>query len=504
MPDKSQIEQFASSFNMSKTSPMTPDRLRSLLETPKMPPAAALRLSDKQADALLLMLVETMGKTVDGVFLLIRQEQFLFHGLHALAAAHCQGLYRPLMRWLRSPNMKINRVLGNGYRSEILPRIILAVFDGDAAPLIEAIEDKTVDGFVRWSLFKAFAKLVFDGAISREAALLLIDRFDRERLADDDDPAWEGWQDVVQLLGLEERADRVRASWEDGRNWQEEVDQEDWEEQLIHALAEPMDPARFVEQNIYPIEDAVAALKPFYDQAKPTQESATIQDKRLPKDPAARIALNDDEISWLDGFFLSAQMPDTAMDLEAVDGFFTALIVGPETIMPSMYLPVIWGGDGEGPDYDSLEQAEFAMGLLTRHWNAITQRLRRDYPCMPLLANGTAWPKGRHWAEGFSRGIGMCLEAWEPLANEETLAKLLVPIIALEHDDPELVKQPPSPEEREKILGATVWAVRGMYAYWHDASTSTSRKTGRNEPCPCGSGKKYKRCCGNAVAATIH
>jgi SWIM/SEC-C metal-binding protein len=21
-------------------------------------------------------------------------------------------------------------------------------------------------------------------------------------------------------------------------------------------------------------------------------------------------------------------------------------------------------------------------------------------------------------------------------------------------------------------------------------------KTGRNEPCPCGSGKKYKRCCG--------
>jgi len=23
-----------------------------------------------------------------------------------------------------------------------------------------------------------------------------------------------------------------------------------------------------------------------------------------------------------------------------------------------------------------------------------------------------------------------------------------------------------------------------------------TRKTGRNEPCPCGSGKKYKKCCG--------
>ena len=26
----------------------------------------------------------------------------------------------------------------------------------------------------------------------------------------------------------------------------------------------------------------------------------------------------------------------------------------------------------------------------------------------------------------------------------------------------------------------------------------TARKTGRNDPCPCGSGKKYKRCCGRA------
>ena len=27
---------------------------------------------------------------------------------------------------------------------------------------------------------------------------------------------------------------------------------------------------------------------------------------------------------------------------------------------------------------------------------------------------------------------------------------------------------------------------------------NTERKVGRNEPCPCGSGKKYKNCCGRA------
>ncbi|MBW2647959.1 MAG: SEC-C domain-containing protein, partial [Deltaproteobacteria bacterium] len=29
-----------------------------------------------------------------------------------------------------------------------------------------------------------------------------------------------------------------------------------------------------------------------------------------------------------------------------------------------------------------------------------------------------------------------------------------------------------------------------------DFSVSKRRKIGRNEPCPCGSEKKYKRCCG--------
>ena len=29
------------------------------------------------------------------------------------------------------------------------------------------------------------------------------------------------------------------------------------------------------------------------------------------------------------------------------------------------------------------------------------------------------------------------------------------------------------------------------------------RKVGRNEPCPCGSGKKYKHCCGRAGSPNV-
>lgn len=34
---------------------------------------------------------------------------------------------------------------------------------------------------------------------------------------------------------------------------------------------------------------------------------------------------------------------------------------------------------------------------------------------------------------------------------------------------------------------------------WRDSKTVRSEKIGRNDPCPCGSGKKYKKCCGKGA-----
>jgi len=31
---------------------------------------------------------------------------------------------------------------------------------------------------------------------------------------------------------------------------------------------------------------------------------------------------------------------------------------------------------------------------------------------------------------------------------------------------------------------------------WRESKQAVSSKVGRNDPCPCGSGKKYKKCCG--------
>jgi len=82
--------------------------------------------------------------------------------------------------------------------------------------------------------------------------------------------------------------------------------------------------------------------------------------------------------------------------------------------------------------------------------------------------------------------------------------------------DPEMrpYQEPISAERREDlIIGIAAGAMR-IYEYFRRPSpremsfvseSSTYRralhKVGRNEPCPCGSGKKFKHCCGKI---TLH
>jgi uncharacterized protein len=53
--------------------------------------------------------------------------------------------------------------------------------------------------------------------------------------------------------------------------------------------------------------------------------------------------LTDDEFERLGDFLYG--LHGTAMTLEELDGFFCALICGPDLVPPSEYLPHIFGGD---------------------------------------------------------------------------------------------------------------------------------------------------------------
>ncbi len=197
------------------------------------------------------------------------------------------------------------------------------------------------------------------------------------------------------------------------------------------------------------------------------------------------------------------------MNLEELDGFFAALIAGPELVPPSEYLPEVFGGEtSETCKFDSLDDANEVLGLMMRQWNTIAYALNRGDVHVPLLLedeNGVC--AGNAWSRGFIRGTGMRREAWAELLNDEEQGGCMIPALMLyhEHDqDPELRPAPIGPEQREEIIVHMAAGVVRAYRYFRQridrpAGAERARKIGRNDQCPCGSGKKYKRCCGRPI-----
>jgi uncharacterized protein len=232
-------------------------------------------------------------------------------------------------------------------------------------------------------------------------------------------------------------------------------------------------------------------------------------------EPAEPQPLSDDELQLLDD--LLQQADPESMTVEMVDGFFAALISGPDPVLPDEYLPEIWG---DAPAFENEEVAEDAIQLLMRHWNTIASELlrtlREDHVYEPVLfEDDEGIAHGNDWAHGFMTGVEMRLENWQELLDSEEFGGALTPILMLaQEDNPDPKLRPPkiTADEREDLIADLVEGVAFIYQYFAPQRAAAvpqtpirrdSPKVGRNDPCPCGSGRKYKQCCG-AGGTTVH
>lgn len=232
---------------------------------------------------------------------------------------------------------------------------------------------------------------------------------------------------------------------------------------------------------------------------------------------AQRMAEQD--LNLIDGF-LGRVRGGAVPNAEALDGFFAALACCPDLIMPSEFLPVLQEGESEDGDliFEEMDEAQRFMDLVMRHWNSVNDQLNSDDAYLPVLnedEDGT--PRANDWANGFLQGAQLRWEIWGDVFEDENQGGALIPIFALAHEnhpDPEMrpYKEPISTELREDLIIRAAAGVMLLHAnllhqrddYLPDSDTFVhiKPKTGRNEPCPCGSGKKFKKCCGSGP--TIH
>ena len=242
----------------------------------------------------------------------------------------------------------------------------------------------------------------------------------------------------------------------------------------------------------------------------------------MKKDQNLTKPLSEDEIDWLSDFLWDAQEEyEDCMSLETVDGLFAALAVSPKFLPPSEWLGVIFGEEHE---FQSDKETDKVISLLFRHWNNVNNLIQNrpespeDDIYIPLVFGYEEDEElAKEWAIGFHVGIGYCQKEWEKaVEKDEDLAQLLGIIFVLEAGyDLENEENVFSHEKLKELFVMLPVVSYSLYEYWHgnentNISHSTtshkSNKIGRNEPCPCGSGKKYKKCCGNSLyeSTTIH
>lgn len=215
------------------------------------------------------------------------------------------------------------------------------------------------------------------------------------------------------------------------------------------------------------------------------------------------------QFTQLDKFLASQSVQDDCMLFSELDGYLAAIVVCPDMIMPSEWMPIIWGS--EEPVFDSMEQAQSITGAIMALYNDICQKLDNGeygpYFDYYERTKETVW---QLWIEGFVKGMALLPDSWDRIDHGEN-ARYLSAVFRLH----ELATKPPSElkttDNDDKIYDHAPDILTKVVIELHKSRKKTSgfpfaqpaaanqnqsqMKVGRNDPCPCGSGKKYKKCC---------
>jgi uncharacterized protein len=233
---------------------------------------------------------------------------------------------------------------------------------------------------------------------------------------------------------------------------------------------------------------------------------------------------SEKEFDELDEFLISDITSDETLTIMGLDGYLTALAVGPTTVAPSHWLPGVWGSSADDtPAFETAAQAQHVLGLILRYMNSIIGEIEHDadgfepvFGISRLDDNDREYIDGEAWAMGFMQGLMLTRQDWQALFDSDQGREWLEPIRLMGADDlpEEVLASLDTPLKRETLTKQISASVAAIYRFWlphrqavqeRTLATTIQRaepKVGRNDPCPCGSGKKFKKCCG--AAATLH
>jgi uncharacterized protein len=220
--------------------------------------------------------------------------------------------------------------------------------------------------------------------------------------------------------------------------------------------------------------------------------------------------LSEQEFNTLDQFLLSDRCSENAMTLDALHGYLTAIVIGPEPIPPDEWMSQVWGPSPEDvPSFQSDKEAKRIHSLIMRFMTEIAitfEAAPKEFEPLFLehAVQGKKLLDGEAWAWGFWEGMNLRADAWEA-GWESPIAPALraIYLLGAEEVEEEEVALADDPVKRHHLALEIEAALPTIHRFWqerrkaaHAPIQRTAPKTGRNDLCHCGSGKKFKQCCG--------
>jgi uncharacterized protein len=199
----------------------------------------------------------------------------------------------------------------------------------------------------------------------------------------------------------------------------------------------------------------------------------------------------------------SIPLEEAARALCWMDGYVTCMAVTPKKIAAETWIVEAMQEDPLHPL--PADQAAFLRERITTAYESIVRRLAAHPPRYKVCFQAGDPEQSRQWAKGFTYAMHSFPEAWRHLSRKALDMIYITPIFILRAEDEDRLallraKQRENYEqfvtEAANVIPQCIVGLRKSAMKMRGMPASALAKPGRNDPCSCGSGKKYKKCCG--------
>ena len=215
--------------------------------------------------------------------------------------------------------------------------------------------------------------------------------------------------------------------------------------------------------------------------------------------------LTESDLDRLEKYLDDPERVEVTLPVDAVQGLFAAIACATPPVSRAKWLPAILGASIAAGGVEDIEP----IAKLLERFAEDTARQLNEGEAFDFIVYGGESEDFSSWADGYLAGVDLFDPSWDEEAEPEDLDDLLFPFLALTGQAKEMALEAGeewmSDADEARLLAeireGLAEHVIEVRRYWFEKRVpETVRregpKVGRNDPCPCASGKKYKSCHG--------